>query len=170
MAIFRELPRGMTFIELVLVIAIMGIALCLTLPSFTRGQQSVQAAQLADELVTFLATAQRLADERHQDLLIKKHMTGSQDEDWQLQLTTKSSLLSPALLVLEGEGFSDIDIALRYTQQQILLDGFRHKLSNGHIKIIDSEGVERLRVVTSYSSGRIRVCAQEGAGHVYPSC
>ncbi|MGO1298402.1 MAG: pilus assembly FimT family protein [Vibrio sp.] len=171
MRIFRELPRGMTLIELVIVLAIIGGTLSLCVPSLQQSQQSLSASALADELVLFVSSAQQLANQRHQDLVIRKRVTRTLEATaWQLTVVVQSPPVAAApLLVLEGELFNGMDVSMHYTKQQLWLDGFRHKLSNGHIRITDRQGRQRLRVVTSYATGRIRVCAQEDS-RVYPAC
>lgn len=170
MRFFRELPRGMTLIEVAIVLAIMGGTLCLCFPSIQQSKQSLSASALADELVMFISSAQQLANQRHQDLVIQKlPVNGAGSSTWQLQVSPQTPSMDTPLLVLEGDLFQGVEVSLHYSAQQLWVDGFRHKLSNGHIRIVDREGRSLLRVVTSYATGRIRVCAQE-ASRAYPQC
>jgi Tfp pilus assembly protein FimT len=142
-------------------------------PRMSTSLAQEKAKSTATSLAHFISEAKSIAIIRNQKLWIKISLGDiSQGIPWSLALASSVEQASqPAHQLLFYQGSDNIQLESGYLYDQIMLDGIKGKISNGHLLLNSAETrVPDLKVISSYDAARIRVCAVEEAIDGFPQC
>lgn len=176
--------KGFTLIEMMVVIAVMGILLALAAPSFTIYFEKTRTKRAAETMAAFLVNAKSESIKRNATVRVVFQLSGG-GATWCAGMTTANtcdcSVTPPTACTLDGvdrtisstdysgvvlnatSGVDDGDM-FTFTHKRGTVNGDTVRLQS------DSSGYE-MRVVVS-SIGRIRLCSPSGSGYVggYTEC
>lgn len=174
--------KGFTLIEMMIVIAIMGILLALAAPSFTIYFEKTRTKRAAETMAAFLVNAKSESIKRNAAVRVVFQTAGG-GTSWCAGMTTGANcdcLASPNTCTLDG-----VDRTISSTDYSGVMlnatggvdDGdmftFTHKrgtVNADTVRLLSDSGYE-MRVVVS-GIGRIRLCSPSGSGYIggYTEC
>lgn len=171
--------KGFTLIELMTVIAIMGILLAIAAPSFTIYFEKYRAKRAAETLAGFLVNAKSESIKRNMNVRAVFKITGG-GTPWCVGLTTASTCncttagscqIDSVDRVVSSADFSK---TLMNSPDDGDMFTFSHKrgtVNNDTVQINSSPSGYDLRVVVS-TTGRIKLCSPSGSTYIggYAAC
>jgi type IV fimbrial biogenesis protein FimT len=167
-----KIEVGFTLFELLMVIAITGIVGCLAIPRMGNQVATAQVLSTARGVMAFMDDAKSLARTRNEILWIEMNSDNSTTAmPWSLRLRTASDSAASSTILQQFPGHSSVVVELGYLNDVIVIDGLKSKISTGSLKLSSKPlGVPRVKVITSYAAGRIRLCTEEERLDGLPLC
>ena len=165
------MSRGFTILELLISLAVLAILFSVALSSFSTLSRQTKMVSLASSLQSFLYQAKSEAIYRNRDLWGHFIIDNSQGAvgEWELQVTDSDQPGAEVLMHFSGQSYTNIIFDTRLHRMKF--DGVRGKISNNSIEFYPANDMDlRLKVVTSYGAGRIRICAEQSEIYDYPIC
>ncbi|PWI34513.1 pilus assembly protein FimT [Vibrio albus] len=164
------MPRGFTFIEVLISLLVMSVLLATAAPAFERLYQSHQAKRLASEFQGFFVQARSETVMRNQNLWIHYAEQGDSLNGWVLALRGSESAVTyanaahNAIMVSRGEGE-----LLSVGWNKIELDRVNGKPAGaGNITFaVQGAPEKQLKMIFHNVTGRLRIC---GGHYGYDAC
>ena len=163
-------PRGLTLLELLVVLAVSAILLAAALPSFSSWLHASRLRGAADVLSSHLRLAMTESTQRGDDVLL----SFQQDDDganwcYGLNISTPCNCraapvcqIDEAERVTYGRNFSGV--LLNPTHANYRFKARRSTVNAGSILLTAADGRQLKVVVSGY--GRIRLCSPKGSNHL----
>ncbi len=175
--------RGFTLIEMMVVIAILGILLAIAAPSFKVFFEKYRTKRAAETLAAFLVNAKSESAKRNATVRVVFQSADS-DKTWCAGMTTANNcdcLATPNTCTMDGVDRTVPGADFRGVELHEPDDGemitFSHKRGTvndgvtGDTIELESPSNYEMRVVVS-GVGRIRLCSPSGSGYIggYAAC
>jgi type IV fimbrial biogenesis protein FimT len=166
--------RGFTLVELVIVIALLGLVLVLGMPSFTGVLASMRVRSVAEGMLGGIQTARTEAMRRNQQ--VSFNLDSEDGGGWSVVLDADASVLQ---LKSAGEGGtvlvqSDLGAALTFNnlgQRTVPAGGaVTYFLSNPDVAPCQPSGVVRCLSIIVQPSGQVRLCDPQRAAPDPQAC
>ncbi|CAH0538867.1 hypothetical protein VMF7928_01727 [Vibrio marisflavi CECT 7928] len=139
-------------------------------PSFNQLLDSRKVIRFASELVGLTYLAKSEAIYRNQNLWL--HLPNSTSSDsWSISLNTGQESDAETISLLSGEPYRTLVIESTYQDNQIKFYPRRGKVASGNVTFYSSlQPDKKLKLITSYSAGRVRLCSVTGSSYGYTEC
>ena len=163
--------RGFTLVEMMLVIAVLGIILTIGVPSFTKMIDSARVRRAADAISAFLVNAKSEAIKQNTTVRVV-FQSASGGATWCAGMTTASTCdciagtctLDGVARVLDGASYRDIVLNNPADDGAFSFTPLRGTVNSGNAQVQSDDGLQ-VRVVVS-PTGRIRLCSPSGSGNM----
>ncbi len=180
-AVSSRVPKGFTLIEVMTVIAIMGILLAIAVPSFKIYFEKYRTKRAAETLAAFLVSAKSESIKRNANVRVV-FQTENSGETWCAGMTTASTCDCATVNAcqLQSDG---VDRTVRSADfRGVILDdpedgdmfGFTHQrgtVNGDTVRLESADSGYKMRVTVS-TTGRIRLCSPDGSSYIggYAKC
>lgn len=172
--------RALTLIELLLVIAIIGILLAFGLPSYNDARQRQKLNGLADNLHFFmkLAKAEAAKKSRHVFVVLNQSSSkvwciGLSDSDNQCNCRlTRACQVDNIERVISSSDYQNVSYESTFFDDLITIEAYRGRSPDtGSITFSMNSGTaqKNIRIIRSVM-GRDRICSPLGTSHRHPKC
>ena len=168
------MARGLSLLELVVIIAIVSLIISLSLPNLQFLYTSTKMRALASELTSFLLFARSEAIWRNRILWI--HLTHIS----QPSLKSQSALIltesekrgqGEVLREFDMERFTGLAFEWNYTSDKLYFTGYRGRVKSGSFYFYPVQYPNnKLRLTTSFGGNRVMICGLGASFYGYPKC
>lgn len=175
------MARGLSLLELVIMIAVVSLVISLSLPNLQSLYISTKVRALATELTGFLLLARSEAIWRNRTLWI--HLTNVSESSANVsQSTAKSRLVllltnseeqgqGEVIRKLDMERFAGLIFEWNYTSDKLYFTGYRGRVKSGSFYFYPVPYPNRkLRLTTSFGGNRVMICGLGASFYGYPKC
>ena len=171
--------KGFTLVEMMVVIAIMGILLALATPSFTIYFDKYRTRRAAETMSAFLVNAKTESIKRNATVRVVYQTSGG-GATWCAGMTTANTCdcsVSPTTCTLDGVSrtisstdYSGVALNDPDDGDMFTFDHRRGTVNNDTVEL-QSDGGYEMHVVVSLR-GRIKLCSPSGSGYIggYAEC
>lgn len=168
--------RGLTLVEILISLAILGVALAVALPLLAEARESLRLRSTAEILATDLRLAQSETIKRQLGVSLNLRID---DDGWCYGMSTngacdcreaQSCTIDQVERVVRSQDFPGIGLQPGIVANRFAFDPRRGTVRAGNVTLISPTG-KQLRVVAS-GVGRIRICSPSGPGYLngYQRC
>lgn len=162
---------GFTLLECLLVLALLASLLSWAVPNFQNIMDSRNTSRFATELMGLVYLAKSEAVLRNQDLWLQFQPTQEESDALVIELTDSSEATGEVISTLTSEHFRHVVIENNYQDNKVKFYARRGKMTSGSIIFYSSlQPNKRLKLITSFGAGRIRLCAVDGSAYGYSNC
>lgn len=174
----RKLPqRGFTLVEMMVVVAVLGIMLTIAIPSFTEMMDSSRTRRAADAISAFLVNAKSEAIKQNTTVRVV-FQSESSGATWCAGMTTATTCdctagnctIGGVARILGGASYKNIVLNNPADGAAFSFTPLRGTVNSGNAQVQSDNGLQVRVVVTG--TGRIRLCSPSGSGNMggYPEC
>jgi len=167
--------RGFTLVEMMIVIAVLGIILTIAIPSFTEMMDSSRTRRAADAISSFLVNAKSEAIKRNMPVRVV-FQSESSGATWCAGMTTANTCdclatsntcrleLEGVARILDGASYKNIVLNNPDDGDMFSFTPLRGAVNSGNAQVQSDNGLQVRVVVTG--TGRIRLCSPSGSGNM----
>lgn len=174
----RRTTKGFTLVEMMVVIAVLGILLTIAIPSYTAFIDRQRVKRAADTIQAFLVNAKSEAVKRNATVRTVFQSSNS-GATWCIGMTTASTCncttanacqIDSADRLLNSSDYKGVVLNNPASGAMFSFTPSRGTVNSGNAQVQSSLGLQG-RVVVS-GMGRIRLCSPSGSGNIggYPVC
>ena len=173
------MPRGFTFIELLISLLVISILLAGAAPGFDSMYKHYQAKRLASEFMGFFSQARSEAVMRNQALYIHFEVNGTSNNGWILALRKSAdgvnynTAATGAVMISKGEGEEvSFNLGGNPPPSNLKLGQVNGKPNQGgNITFaLATAPDKKLKLMFFNITGRFRICGVGGTQYGYLSC
>lgn len=165
----RRAARGFTLIELMVVLALVGILITLAAPSFLQFQRNSRLRTVSSSLMSAINAARSEAMKRQKFTFVVPNKDGGWNAGWVVYVDMNSTMsLAPGandvILGQQTEKPSDVGVTVASSLPYVMFSGsgFPRKtdgsFANGTFTLTIAGSGETARSVVLSNTGRMRVC------------
>jgi type IV fimbrial biogenesis protein FimT len=172
--------RGTTLVELLVVVAIMGIVAALGFPSFSDARERQKLNGLADNLHFFMKLARAEAAKKNNDVFVVLNETlggawciGLSDTNGVCNCETANACAVDGIeRVIRSTEYQSVRYASTFVNDVITIEPYRGRSADaGSLTFTLHSGIKQkdIRIIRSVM-GRDRVCSPSNTSMRYPQC
>lgn len=168
------MARGLSLLELVIMIAVVSLVISLSLPNLQSLYVSTKVRALATELTGFLLLARSEAIWRNRTLWVHlANVSESSAKSRLVLLLTNSEEQGQGEVIrkLDMERFAGLIFEWNYTSDKLYFTGYRGRVKSGSFYFYPVPYPNRkLRLTTSFGGNRVMICGLGAPFYGYPKC